>query len=303
MSTISTAHLTEQDLEGTGVFDILMDATKQHIKTEFDANRVTGADYAQLYSTAITNVLQQSIAFLLNKEINDKQADLLTAQISKLVKDEDLVDQQILQSVQQTELLEAQVSLAYAQIQDTVNIKDVSTTVTGLVSRQRLQTEAETALVGTQKNVALAQILDNVTTTPGVVTGSIGAQNAAVTAQKANVVSENANIGKAGLKIDAEKSLLVQKTVSELAQTEDDATGTGGSLNEGLIGKQKLLYVAQTDGFARDAEQKFAKIASDMWAVAYTVEGTTFGYPAGWSGADINTILNKVATGIGVSTG
>jgi hypothetical protein len=103
-------------------------------------------------------------------------------------------------------------------------------------------------------------------------------------------------------KIDAEKSLLVQKTVSELAQTEDDATGTGGSLNEGLIGKQKLLYVAQTDGFARDAEQKFAKIASDMWAVAYTVEGTTFGYPAGWSGADINNILNKVATGIGVST-
>jgi hypothetical protein len=301
MSTISTADLTQQDLEGTGVFDILMDATKQHIKAEFDANRVTGADYAQLYSTAITNVLQQSIAFLLNKEINDKQADLLASQISKMVKDEDLVDQQILQSIQQTELLEAQVSLAYAQIQDSVNIKDVSTNVTGLVSRQKLQTEAETSLVGTQKNVALAQILDNVTSTPGVVTGSIGAQTAAVNAQKANVVSENANIGKVGLKVDAEKALLIQKTVSELAQTEDDATGTS-SANEGLIGRQKLLFAAQTAGFARDAEQKFAKIASDIWAVAKTVEGVGYSYPDNWTDVDIADILDKAAAGIGVTT-
>ena len=301
MSTISTADLTQQDLEGTGVFDILMDATKQHIKAEFDANRVTGADYAQLYSTAITNVLQQSIAFLLNKEINDKQADLLASQISKMVKDEDLVDQQILQSIQQTELLEAQVSLAYAQIQDSVNIKDVSTNVTGLVSRQKLQTEAETSLVGTQKNVALAQILDNVTSTPGVVTGSIGAQTAAVNAQKANVVSENANIGKVGLKVDAEKALLIQKTVSELAQTEDDATGTS-SANEGLIGRQKLLFAAQTAGFARDAEQKFAKIASDIWAVAKTVEGVGYSYPDNWTDVDIADILDKAAAGVGVTT-
>lgn len=301
MSTISTADLTQQDLEGTGVFDILMDATKQHIKAEFDANRVTGADYAQLYSTAITNVLQQSIAFLLNKEINDKQADLLASQISKMVKDEDLVDQQILQSIQQTELLEAQVSLAYAQIQDSVNIKDVSTNVTGLVSRQKLQTEAETSLVGTQKNVALAQILDNVTSTPGVVTGSIGAQTAAVNAQKANAISENANIGKVGLKVDAEKALLIQKTVSELAQTEDDATGTS-SANEGLIGRQKLLFAAQTAGFARDAEQKFAKIASDIWAVAKTVEGVGYSYPDNWTDVDIADILDKAAAGIGVTT-
>jgi hypothetical protein len=298
MSLINITDLTTEDLEGTGIFDILMNATKIHIKEEFDANRVTGSDYAKMYSAAITQVLQQSIQFLLNKEINGNQGDLIAAQVTKLAKDEALVDEQILNMAQQVELTQAQVSIAYAQIQDSVLIKNVDTAVLGILGKQATGMAAQTDLTGVQELVAQAQI-----TNPTA--GMLKAQLDMLTAQKNNAVSENANIGKTGSKTDAETNLLSQKKVTEEAQTVN--TTVGGSAIQvgavaGLIGKQTTLYTAQADGFARDAEQKFAKIATDMWSVKSTVLGTGT-YPDGgvWTEVDIRQILEKAKEGIGLT--
>ena len=39
-----------------------------------------------------------------------------------------------------------------------------------------------------------------------------------------------------------------------------------------MVGKQKLLYGAQTQGFSRDAEQKAAKLMVDTWSVRRTTD-------------------------------
>ena len=82
----------------------------------------------------------------------------------------------------------------------------------------------------------------------------------------------------------AETALLAQKVVTEKAQTL--SVGVDG---DSVIGKQKALYQAQTDGFTRDAEQKAAKLMVDSWNVRRTTdEGTV---------ADTNNMLNDESVG------
>lgn len=68
----------------------------------------------------------------------------------------------------------------------------------------------------------------------------------------------------------AEASLLAQKKVTEQAQT-----SSVGTDDDSVVGRQKALYLAQTNGFQRDAEQKAAKLLVDSWNVRRTTdEGT-----------------------------
>jgi hypothetical protein len=82
--------------------------------------------------------------------------------------------------------------------------------------------------------------------------------------------------------------LLAQKIATEKAQI----LSTGVDANS-VIGKQKLLYEAQTNGFARDAEQKAAKLLVDSWSVRRTTdEGTV---------ADATNMLYDTAVGRAVT--
>jgi hypothetical protein len=60
--------LTSETIDGTGAFDVLMRSTKLHLQAEYEAGRITGADYATVYLGALTAVLQTSIQFLLNEQ-------------------------------------------------------------------------------------------------------------------------------------------------------------------------------------------------------------------------------------------
>ena len=69
--------LTTLDVDGTGAFDVLMQATKLHLKEEYDAQRITGKEYATVYLGALSAVLQTATQFLMNEQ----QVHLLNAQI------------------------------------------------------------------------------------------------------------------------------------------------------------------------------------------------------------------------------
>jgi len=94
-------------------------------------------------------------------------------------------------------------------------------------------------------------------------------------------------------KTTAEENLLAQKKVTEVAQTVDS---TGGTTK-----KQQDLITAQTDGFARDAEQKMAKIFSDVYAINRSALGTSASVPTALEDPDISSVLIKAADGIGVT--
>lgn len=90
------------------------------------------------------------------------------------------------------------------------------------------------------------------------------------------------------LKVAAESELLGQKVQTEKAQVM-----TMGVDSDSVIGRQKLLYQAQTEGFQRDAEQKASKIMVDSWNTRrMTDEGTV---------ADGTNMLNDVTVGRAVS--
>lgn len=65
---ISLTDLTQVDLAGEGVFDKLMASVDLHIQREFRGNRITGDQYAKVYTEAMTGVLGSSVQFLLAKD-------------------------------------------------------------------------------------------------------------------------------------------------------------------------------------------------------------------------------------------
>lgn len=72
------------------------------------------------------------------------------------------------------------------------------------------------------------------------------------------------------LKTAQETQLLTWKVITEKAQT-----SSIGVDPDSVVGKQKILYQAQTDGFSRDAEQKATKIMVDSWNVRRTTDEAT----------------------------
>lgn len=79
VSEITLEDLTKVDLGGDGVFDKLMAAMDLHIQREFKGNRITGDQYAKVYTEVMGGVLASSVQFLLAKDQAHWQA--ITAQM------------------------------------------------------------------------------------------------------------------------------------------------------------------------------------------------------------------------------
>lgn len=206
MTAITNADLTTKMVDGSGVFDVLMQAAAAHLDSEFNKNRIKGGEYAEVYLGAMTQVLQTATQFLLSKQKADLDAQLLTKQIA-------LVEQQRLNAVTENTVLVAQ--------------------------ECKLRAEYDLTM---------------------------------------------ANI----LRVNEEIALLTQKTASERAQTLSLGVDA-----DSILGRQKALYVAQTDGFKRDAEQKATKIMVDSWNVRRTTDEATV--------ADGTNMLNDQAVGRAVT--
>ena len=103
IAPISNADLTTKVVNGTGIFDELMTAAHAHLDQEWDKQRITGTQYAEVYLGQMTAVLQQSVAFLVQKDAIYLNNLLTQAQIDKANKELVLLDKQI-------ELIEAQIA-------------------------------------------------------------------------------------------------------------------------------------------------------------------------------------------------
>lgn len=205
-SMIPLSSLTEARLTGAGVFDVLMKASRAHLDEEFARNRIKGPEYAQVYLGSLTEVLQASVQFLLQKDKADAEVRL--------------INQQILNAEVENRVLEAQVCKLKAEYD--------------LILEQRLKTTEETGL-------------------------------------------------------------LAQKKITERAQT----VGAGVD-DDSVVGRQKMLYKAQTDGFQRDAEQKTAKALIDTWNVRRTTDDATVADGTNMlDDATIGRAVSKLLAGVG----
>lgn len=143
--------------------------------------------------------------------------------------------------------------------------------------------QAQTLLVEQQTANALAEA------------SNIPLQGQVLFAQKCKLEAEFDVVVLEKAKTTAETGLLNQKAITEQAQT----VGTIGDADS-VIGKQKSLYSAQTAGFARDAEQKVAKLMTDTWSVRRTTDEATVADGTNMlNDITIGRAINKMLAGVG----
>ena len=125
---IQVDDLTTAEVEGRGVFDELMRATKDHMEQEYTKGRITGANYSNVYLGGLNQVLQVATQFVLQKGINSQQILLL--------------EEQIAAAEQDTLLKTAQIALINKQIEQ----------ITGEIAftAQKLLTEVQNTALVTQ---------------------------------------------------------------------------------------------------------------------------------------------------------
>ena len=339
MTTIAVADLTQAELNGTGVFDVLMRANKAHLEAEFSKNRIKGAEYATVYLGSLTQVMQTALAFLLAKDKTNLEAELLEKQILLAQVQIDKTTAEKLQVEAQTLLINQQRTNLVAealnipkqgqlidaqkevQVQQRLNLVQEALNIPkqGLVlDAQKLQiAQTTTNLLAESMNIPkqgqlidanraqVTQQTDNLVSTKL----QIEAQTDLTEQQKINAVTENtvliaqecklraefdllmANVLKSG----QETSLLTQKVATEKAQIL--AMGVD---DNSVVGKQKLLYQAQTEGFKRDAEQKATKIMVDTWNVRRTTdEGTVADNVNKLNDVAVGRAVDKLLSGVG----
>jgi len=269
---ISNADLTSGTIEGQGTFDRLMVAFKAHLKEEYQANRISGAEYTKAYIALTESAMGNATQFLLGRDASYWQA----------------VNAQLAAQTAQIGLVTARVELESAKTRLQVLKFDVmNSRMTYALNKLRLATESV--------NYDTAEYnLDNLL--PQQL--AIGQKSI----QKADADISNTN--KQGLLLDDEHSLkalkeqLTREQV-EAARAQTLDTRTDGTAIAGSLGKQKDLYNQQIVSYKRDAENKTAKIFTDAWTVMKTID-EGLAPPTLFSNANLDAILTTLKANNGL---
>lgn len=153
---LSNDSLTTRKVDGSGVFDYLMSAVAAHLEKEYNAGRITGAEYTKAYTSAIGTAMQSAVQFLLNRD--KAYWDGIQAQFGAIGTN--------------IGVNKAKVDLAIAQAQAHQNKAQYALTVLQLATQ-----DAQYAVAKEQHEAVRAQTLD-ARTDGATVVGSVGKQKA-----------------------------------------------------------------------------------------------------------------------------
>lgn len=119
-TTVPTAipieDLTQVILDGTGVFDKFLTLHRLHLTREFEEARIQGKEYSEVYTKTYIAHLEQAIQFLLAKEKQAYELNLLEAQAEKVNGEIVLVNAQVDKMKADTELTKEQLKLTEKEL-------------------------------------------------------------------------------------------------------------------------------------------------------------------------------------------
>lgn len=186
-------------------------------------------------------------------------------------------------AVLEAQLIEAQIRLADKQVEiadKELAIKEVELTIR---QAELPKIQAEISLINAQADKTQKETLN------------VAKEMDILIAQECKLKAEYDLLAQNTLKAAQEILLLAQKVETEKAQTL--STGVDP---DSVIGRQKALYLAQADGFKRDAEQKAAKIMVDTFNVRRTTDSATQANADNMlQDTDIGRAINQLLTGVG----
>lgn len=258
-------------IEGTGSFDIFMDAYAKHLEREFKEKRIQGAEYASVYTQLISKAMDQAIQFELSKEQSYWQG--ITSQLAaiqgawavyKAKVELAIAKAQALTSKAQYANTVAQLGILDANYGNTLAQHDQITSETAHVKAQTGQVDYQNKQITAQTELTNAQ-----TTQVPIQSAQIQAQTKLVTAQTGQVDHQNKQI-------DAQTGLVTAQT-GQVAHQNDQIDAQTAKTREEInyVIKQEALVVQQTTSTKRRDEYNAIKLQSDAYTIQKSIdEGT-----------------------------
>lgn len=82
---INIDEITTGSIDGTGVFDVLMRSFREHVKLEYEENRITGSEYANVYLQGMNTIIAQSVEYSLKAKATE--ADIAVKYAQQIIAD------------------------------------------------------------------------------------------------------------------------------------------------------------------------------------------------------------------------
>jgi hypothetical protein len=276
-SRLTVKAFTGGEKEGNGIFEELMRTAKSHLSNEFENQRITGAQFTTAYVAMMETSMAQGAAYLLQYELTNQNILLMQKQIEGADLSNELIEAQIAKMEAETLYIQKQ----------TLHMDDLI-----LKTKEDVKLVTE-QIAGAIQGTVLAVLQEDVI--DGQIDGQLEATKMVIQ-QTVNALAENTSIIKGQLKTDSEIQILDQKYLTELAQVEDLIQGQPVT---GILGRQAKLYENQAEGYIRDAEQKVAKIMSDVFLTRVTTDyDLADAVDAGLSDVETKAVMDIVKAGI-----
>ena len=148
--------------EGTAIFDVLVQSVNANIEIQFEAGRITGADYAKAYVNGLQACMNQAMQYLLQKPIIEADLLIKDKQVLDVTKGIELKEAQKVMLVQQTAtevqntaikayentvLQKDQHDIALKQIEKSTKEVLMLTSQNSMIQAQTAEKEAQTAML------------------------------------------------------------------------------------------------------------------------------------------------------------
>ena len=279
---ISITDLTSNPLsgEGEGIFDVLIKKVSKELEQQQVDGYLKGSEYAQVYVSSLNATMQQSLQFLLSRDKLNIELQILELQrqAQKTTNEKLLIEKDILTLQKDIITLEKEAAELKNDLLELEKITAAKTHIS--MDKQNIMLDKQTLMVDKQilteeqKRLNMAQELLQIVAQKELLVeqkeslvieqNKLTSEIALINSNKAIADSQKLVVDETKNKTISETNLLNAKITTENFQT----AGTPG----GILGKQLELYEAQRDGFVKDALQKKAKIAADVWSVARTTD-------------------------------
>ena len=163
VTPITINDITTGSVNGTGIFDKLMQTVAAQLLSEFQAGRITKTDYGQVYLAALNATMQQAIQFALSKDQAALQAATLAAQYELIALQKEQLKLQNEKLAIEKDIASQQVLLTAAQVAKTKSDIDANTAQIALINQKKVTEIAQTTdgyngVVGKQVSLYDAQI-------------------------------------------------------------------------------------------------------------------------------------------------
>lgn len=279
---VTLEQLTNRTIGGTGVFDAMMEVTGLHLKKEFEAQRISGREYAEVYTASLQAAMGQAVQFLMGKDQAYWQAIMVQAQARRA----------------EIEAVTARVDLERAKLE---LLAQKATTLThaadyGLKKMQLSIADVDYCIRLAAKEAAQLEIEEKVYTNLHMLPlqkAHLEHQNDQITANISGITKDNEMKTfrmefMLPVELETARSMMESASVdrdmkrfqmsdilpwqakltreqAESARAQTSNTRSDGSPVMGMLGKQKDLYSQQIIAYKKDAESKVAKMFMDSW--------------------------------------